>query len=113
MNEQKFIDWLNYPIDHAESIFDKPVSVPRYERIAYLFACNGGFEVYQCGIIISDGSAFKKGLDQNEAIELMRFNAFLQGVELLLGEAIHRILAPLIDKYITDRKVMHAKLIKQ
>ena len=62
---QLFKDWMEEGA--GVDYFDK-----RYEYLHHLIQCNGGWHVHQWGIIgTREGEYFKRGLDQNEATDLM------------------------------------------
>jgi hypothetical protein len=94
-------DWLHEPVPHREDTLSIAVSIPRYERIGFLLGCNGGrWNVSQWGIVGYNGGPFRQGLEQDEALELMYYSAFLDGVTLALGgDAVRDIVRPIIDQY--------------
>lgn len=102
MTDLRFLDWLNELVEHREDSLSESQMVPRYERIAFLFCCNGGFQVHQWGCIGYRGGPFRSGLEQGEAMELMYYAAFLDGVAYVVDGAIDA-LKPLIDDYVARR----------
>lgn len=63
--------WLNEEHD----------GVPRHTQISRLVFANGGFDVYGWGIISTGADGITRGLDQSEALLLMRIGSFLNGLE--------------------------------
>jgi len=81
-------EWLN------ESTRD---GLPRHERICFLLEANSGPNVHQWGIL-SYGDGHQRGLEQDDALELMQVTAFLSGLEAM-GAPVGETLAPLIYAY--------------
>lgn len=69
----------------------------RHERICFLVTANGGFNVFGWGFISSvDGH--QRGLDQNDALDLMTISAFMKGLEAA-GVKVFDTLKPYFDAY--------------
>lgn len=80
--------WLNEPLKNG---------MPRRERLLYLLEANGGPRVHQWGYI-SYGAGHQRGLEQDEALELMQYDGFIQGVEAC-GVDFWGQLRPYVDSY--------------
>lgn len=76
-----FDNWLNEEIEVTRQ-FENPKKIPRYEYISFLMTANGGPVVQQWGFISSGVGDFphQRGLDQNDALSLMQFSAFIDGL---------------------------------
>lgn len=86
---EKFIEWLKKP---------SPKGMPYYERISYLVLCNGGFIVGSWGMI-SYIDGYQHGLEQDEAIELMQWNAYFDGITCFSGFDAYEEFRPFFEKY--------------
>lgn len=82
--------WLNEPLDSGQK---------RYERITWLVKCNGGFVVRGWGIISNDGGPWEQGLDMQDAIDLIRWDAFFSALTFA-GQPIGDAFKPLFDEYV-------------
>jgi hypothetical protein len=71
--------WLAAPIT-ARGFLGEQVTMPRGQRICWLAAANGGFEVKGWGCIRSGPYEHQQGLEQNDAIDLLQIKAFLDGL---------------------------------
>lgn len=87
----KLAEWLNEKVGES--------ATPRHERIAHLVACNRGFTVHQWGVIDFGIGPFQRGLLQPDALELMYYGAFLDGVVCVAGDPSD-ILEPLINDHV-------------
>ena len=102
-------EWLQVKTEHTESELSAPTRIPRYQRMAFLFFCNGAsFKVNGWGYIGYSGGPFRQGLDQDEALELIEYAAFLQGVEFC-GVDVTAKLMPLFDAYLKERNETYYK----
>ena len=81
-------EWLN------ELTWD---GLPRHERICFLLEANGGPTVHGWGFI-SHGVGHQRGLEQDDALELMQVMAFLNGLDAM-GARVGETLDPLIAAY--------------
>ena len=81
-------EWLNEPAREG---------LPRHERICFLLEANGGPNVYQWGVL-SFGDGHQRGLEQDDALELVQVTAFLSGLEAM-GAPVAETLDPLIAAY--------------
>lgn len=88
MNAFDIEKWLNAPLQNGQ---------PRYRRIAFLVVANGGFDVRQWGII-SYGSGHQQGLDQNDALELLQWSAYMDGISAC-GIDVHSAFWPKYQAY--------------
>ena len=80
--------WLTERIERSFESFGVEYEVPRWWRICWLVACNSGsFQVHGWGCIGYTGGPFKEGLDQEEAMELTRCEAFLEGFDVGSSES--------------------------
>ena len=62
------------------------------ERMAELISVNGGLNVSGWGVTQSGGTYGRQGLNQGEALELLKINGFLLGVVVLLGkDEVHEL----------------------
>ncbi|MFA7269954.1 MAG: hypothetical protein WC073_11465 [Sterolibacterium sp.] len=91
-------EWLNEPTHEG---------LPRHERICFLLEANGGPNVRQWGIT-SFGGGHQRGLDQDDALELMQATAFLSGLEAM-GAPVAEVLYPLITAYRAQHEVPNTK----
>lgn len=82
---------------------------PRHERIAELVVANGGFEVHGWGIL-SYGGGHRRGLEQEEALSLMQYAAFMEGATAA-GVDLFEAFRPYFDEYV--RRVEAAELTAQ
>lgn len=80
--------WLNEPLRNGQ---------PRHRRIAFLVVANDGFDVRQWGCI-SYGSGHQRALDQDEALELMQWSAFMEGLAAA-GVDVHSAFLPKFQAY--------------
>lgn len=69
------------------------------KRIAELALVNGGLDVGGWGVISSGGPCGRRGLDQEEACELMHWAGVLHGM-VLCGVEIDEFLAPYIEEWV-------------
>lgn len=90
-NEENFIDWL-----HKLS----PRGIPYHERISYLVMCNDGFIVQSWGIVSME-NGIQHGLEQDDAIELMQWNAYFDGITCFAGFNAYDIFKPYFEAYIS------------
>lgn len=81
-------EWLNEPLENGQ---------PRHERICYLITANGGNIVRQWGFL-SWRNGHQVGLEQNEAIELIQYDAFIRGLSWADVPIVERI-AQHMDAY--------------
>ena len=69
--ENEFLKWMNEELDSGQI---------RCERVSWLVKCNGGFDVCGWGYIGYSGGAFQHGLEQNDAIELIQWKSYFDGI---------------------------------
>ena len=92
-----FTEWLDEVIT-VQPQYEAPRGMPRWQRIADLAIRNGGFEVHSWGTTGYKGGPFGFGLDQNDALALLQFAAFISGVSFVTKDAF-TILNERIDEY--------------
>ena len=80
--------WLNEPLQNGEL---------RYKRLCFLITANGGLSVSGWGFL-SFGDGHQRGLEQDEALELMQWGAFMNGLEAA-GVKILADLRPYLEAY--------------
>lgn len=90
MSTEDFHSWL-------EGTFESGGT--RYEHIAWLVKCNGGFQVHGWGSI-GFGGCFQQGLDQEDAIELIQWESWFSGVAKFGGFDPFDLFMPYYEKYV-------------
>ncbi len=96
-----FEQWLDEEVD-ARTFLGATMRVKRWQRLLWLVACNGGsWQVHSWGCI-GGGDPFQSGLEQNDAIELMRSEAFIEGASAVVGSSIFDYLFPTFEKFVKD-----------
>lgn len=83
-------DWLNE--------LGRDGQTPRHQRLCFLIMANGGLRVGGWGIICHDGSGHQRGLEQDDALELMQAVAFMMGLDAADVPVFER-LKPYMDSY--------------
>jgi hypothetical protein len=53
---------------------------PRHDRLCFLLVANNGFRVHGWGVLSWRDGGHQCGLEQNDAIELMRYESFIDGL---------------------------------
>ncbi len=73
--EKAFLEWLEEDCNQGGKI---------HERICFLVYANGGFDVGSWGCLSGGGlgDSHQRGLDQNDAINLIGINGFFNGAGL-------------------------------
>ena len=90
--------WLHEPLKNG---------TPRWKRIAFLVYANGGFTVRQWGIVSYGPGLHQQGLEQNDALELLQWESFIDGLQAA-GVNFHDAFFPLYTGYksaFTDSEV--------
>ena len=83
-------EWLNITVSAK--------GTPKlYDYLSFLVVCNGGFRV-TCWGTTSFGNGHQQGLEQVEALDLMQYAAFIDGLEAG-GVPIHQHFKPYFDAY--------------
>jgi hypothetical protein len=72
----------------------------RHRRLCFLITANGGLQVHQWGFL-SFGDGHQRGLEQDDALELMQWSAFMDGLEAA-GVEILDALRPYFEAYQTE-----------
>ena len=73
-----FKEWIKTEIEINHE--GKEIKIPRGDRLSYLIKSNGGFVVRGWGVIDVDPSVpWQRGLNQNEAFELMGYENLFRG----------------------------------
>ena len=70
---------------------------PRHERLSFLVTANRGLEVSSWGFL-SHYRGHQSGLEQEEALELLQYSAFLEGLACA-GVEIYAPFKSYFDKY--------------
>ncbi len=91
----RFIDWLWDDCKQEERPGDKLL----YERIAWLVKANGGFEIMGWGFMSYQG-VWQQGLDQNDALHLMQFKAYFDGISAHAGFNAYDLFEPYFEQYV-------------
>ena len=106
----KIAEWLDTIIDVQEE-FNGMIKQPRWERLAYLVICNGGWATGQYGIIAYYGnSPFKDGLNHLESSELDFHRIYLQGMAYMAEDKeIFNKLSEMINFYSKEKGVEISK----
>ena len=99
---QQFIDYLNAPARNK--------TVTRGERIAWLVKCNGGFNVSGWGSF-SNGGCWQEGLEQNDAIELIQYNAYFSAVLDFSAINPYEEFTPFFEKFVADQEAKYQKYV--
>lgn len=98
MAEQTVMDafdvnaWLHQPIEDGGE--------PRWRRLAYLVTANGGLSVYGWGFL-SFHAGHRRGLEQDEALELIAFKGFCDGLTVG-GVDVYDAFLPLFRDYLKE-----------
>lgn len=92
--------WLLGEIE-SRTFLGGAMQVKRWQRVFWLVACNGSWQIGGWGAI-RGGHPFPRGLDQNEAIELISFEAFFQGASAVAGINLFDLLLPAFKKFVED-----------
>lgn len=101
MTEEGVIAWLN------EEFGEKKTK--RGERIAWLVKCNGGFIVNSWGDVATDpANPFPVGLDQEDALELIEWKSFVDGMCDGSGLNVYTMFQPFFNEFV-DRKITEHK----
>ncbi len=91
--------WLNETMTIRDRILDADLTMPRHERLCFLVMANGGFVVRGWGTIDNGGpGGHQRGLEQDDALDLMRIGEFLNGLETA-GVDWSAKLRPVFDAY--------------
>lgn len=91
--------WLNMVVE-IHNKYESVSTMPRHHRICWLVLANGGFDIHQWGIISNGGpNGHQCGLEQNDALELIDYRGFLNGLAAA-GVPIFDKLKPYFDKYL-------------
>lgn len=101
-----FTEWLELPTKHRENTLEAEREVPRHERISFLVACNGGWDVGGWGYISHSGGPFRRGLEQDEAITLVFYGGVFEGLTLA-GVDSFTIFQPYYKKYYDARQAAY------
>lgn len=80
--------WLNEPLKDG---------TPRHKRLCFLITANGGLQVRGWGVL-SFGDGHQRGLEQDDALELMQWSAFMDGLEAA-GVEVLTALRPYFESY--------------
>lgn len=80
--------WLNEPLKDG---------APRHKRLCFLITANGGLQVRGWGFI-GYGNGHQSGLEQEDALELMQWSAFMDGLEAADVEVL-AALRPYFEAY--------------
>ncbi len=80
--------WLNQDLPSGQLL---------HQRLSFLVTANGGFSVRGWGIL-SYGGGHQRGLEQDDALELIQWAAFLDGLAAA-GVSIHDAFYPLFQEY--------------
>ena len=70
------------------------------DRVCWLITCNGGPVVSGWGCIGYSGGPFQEGLDQNDTLELLQCNAFIDGWQIGSGWDVWGQLHKYCDAYV-------------
>ena len=83
-------EWLNTMMQDSVT--------PRHRRLCFLITANGGLRVHGWGVTTHGEGSHQKGLDQDDALDLLQWGAFMDGLEVA-GIRIHEALIPYYDAY--------------
>lgn len=68
------------------------------EYLCFLIFANGGFDVTGWGFISTGLNFHQRGLEQNEALDLIRHSAFIEGL-VAAGIDFHSVFKPIYEEY--------------
>jgi len=85
-------DWLQENIGSGKK---------RHEELCYLIKANGGLNVVSWGYISNGNGGHREGLEQNEALKLIKYEGFVTALESVgLGREFDNIFGRYFDKYV-------------
>lgn len=112
MQYHNISEFLDDQVDHRVHEWNEPQKKPRWQRLVWLMACNGGrMEVYSAGIIGYTGGPFKEGLTQSEAYELMNMGNFIAGASMYDDSFQNRYM-PMINDWVKEQNELYNKHIE-
>ena len=86
--------------------------MPTWKRISFLVAANGGWRVGGWGFL-SYGGGHPRGLDQNDAIDLIRYEAFFNGATMFGNCAPFDDFHPYYMRYVEENDRQTFDVINQ
>lgn len=106
MSEGKFNckEWLEIEIEVRDP-YQQMRKMPRWERICFLMAANGGTAVVSSwGFLSGYKNGHRRGLEQDQALELIFYYGFINGL-LAVEVPIHVAIEGYLTEYIKKHKI--------